>query len=297
MTDTSQTLRYRTPVRVRDRVAPVAQLRLRAAFGALSRVAPDQLARWYADRFTTPRRFPMAPREERWMRRARQSRLPFDGANALALYEWGQGPVVLLVHGFEGSASQLGGFAAPLVAAGFRVVAFDATAHGASDGTQTAIQEMIRALMKVAQHVGPVEAAVAHSLGTTALVDCLYRGLEAERAILIAPPVHPETYLPRIARHIGLSPKVAGRAQALLEARYGVPFEAYRPLAAARHLGQAALILHDGEDRQVPLEEGEKLARFWPGAELEVTHGLGHNRILRDPGVIAQVLGFVQSRG
>lgn len=296
MTDTTQTLRFRDPFRVRDWTKMVGLMGMRAGLWSFSNAAPNLMARWYADRFTTPRRFPAARREEGWMRQARLSRLPFDGADSLALYEWGSGPVVLLVHGFEGRAGQLGGFVGPLVAAGYKVVAFDAPAHGASDGTRTAIQEMARALDKVAGHVGPVEAAVAHSLGSTALVECLYRGMDANRAVLIAPPVHPETYLPRIARHLGISQKVAGRAQALLEARHGAPFEDYRPLSAARHLSQPALILHDEDDRQVPLDEGEKLARFWPGATLEITQGLGHNRILRDPGVIARALVFLQMR-
>lgn len=297
MTDTTQTLRFRHPSRVRDRMKMLGKVGIRAGLWSLSHAAPDLMARWYADRFTTPRLFPVARREKDWMRQVRPSRLPFDGADSLALYDWGEGPVVLLVHGFEGRAGQLGGFVAPFVTAGYRVVAFDAPAHGASDGKRTAIQEMVRALSKVAGHVGPVEAVVAHSLGSTALVECLYQGMEADRAVLIAPPVHPETYLPRIARHFGISQKVAGRAQALLEARHGAPFEDYRPLSAARHLSQPALILHDEDDRQVPLDEGEKLARFWPGATLEMTQSLGHNRILRDPGVIARALTFVQARG
>jgi hypothetical protein len=36
------------------------------------------------------------------------------------------------------------------------------------------------------------------------------------------------------------------------------------------------------------------LAGAWPGATLHVTRGLGHNRILRDPQVIAKVTDFVR---
>ena len=46
---------------------------------------------------------------------------------------WGDGPVVYLVHGWGGLGSQLASFVAPLTAAGFRVVLFDAPSHGASD--------------------------------------------------------------------------------------------------------------------------------------------------------------------
>ena len=47
-------------------------------------------------------------------------------------WSWGNGPTVLLVHGWNGRATQLGGFVEPLVARGYRVVAFDAFGHGES---------------------------------------------------------------------------------------------------------------------------------------------------------------------
>src|SRR5688500_15132227 len=43
---------------------------------------------------------------------------------------WGTGPAVYLVHGWGGRGSQLGSFVEPLLAGGFRVVMFDAPAHG-----------------------------------------------------------------------------------------------------------------------------------------------------------------------
>ena len=46
---------------------------------------------------------------------------------------WGAGPVVYLVHGWGGRGSQLASFVEPLLAGGFRVVMFDAPAHGDSD--------------------------------------------------------------------------------------------------------------------------------------------------------------------
>ncbi|HEX5771250.1 MAG TPA: alpha/beta hydrolase, partial [Nocardioidaceae bacterium] len=46
---------------------------------------------------------------------------------------WGDGPVVYLVHGWGGRASQFAAFVEPLVAAGHTVVAFDGLSHGDSD--------------------------------------------------------------------------------------------------------------------------------------------------------------------
>ena len=54
------------------------------------------------------------------------------------------------------------------------------------------------------------------------------------------------------------------------------------------------LVAHDTTDRYTPYVDSVTLVQHWPGAaELLTTSGLGHNRLLRDPGVIAAVVSFV----
>src|SRR5205814_10403776 len=79
--------------------------------------------------FTTPHRAPRPEQENLLLARARAFRV--DG---LAAWRWGSGSPVLLVHGWEGRGAQLGAFVDPLLARGFSVVTFDASAHGASPG-------------------------------------------------------------------------------------------------------------------------------------------------------------------
>ena len=53
------------------------------------------------------------------------------------------------------------------------------------------------------------------------------------------------------------------------------------------------LLVHDQNDRQVPVLESARTAHVLPGAELMVTRGLGHNRLLADPVVVRAVVDFV----
>jgi hypothetical protein len=46
-------------------------------------------------------------------------------------------------------------------------------------------------------------------------------------------------------------------------------------------------------DREVPHDDGQRLAAAWPGSELMTTSGLGHGRILGDASVIDAVVRFV----
>jgi pimeloyl-ACP methyl ester carboxylesterase len=65
----------------------------------------------------------------------------------------------------------------------------------------------------------------------------------------------------------------------------------------AQRAGLPALIIHDRDDRDVPWQEGEAVARAWPHARFLRTEGLGHRRILRDPEVIDRVLRFLGPSG
>ena len=60
-------------------------------------------------------------------------------------------------------------------------------------------------------------------------------------------------------------------------------------------VGQSAplLVIHDQDDRDVPPHHGAAVAASWPGAQLVETTGLGHSRILRDAGVVAQAVSFI----
>jgi hypothetical protein len=64
-----------------------------------------------------------------------------------------------------------------------------------------------------------------------------------------------------------------------------------RRLAAAQRA--ALLVVHDVDDREVPWREGAAVADAWPGAELALTRGLGHHRVLKDEGVTARVAAFL----
>src|SRR5258706_2547887 len=124
------------------------------ALRGLSAVAPRAVEAYAAYRFAKPQRRGESPApvvaglEARAFNAVKQGRI--------AAWAWGAGPTVLLVHGWNGAAAQLAPFVAPLVAAGYRVVAFDQPAHGRSRGRSATIVDMADALRAVADEVGPV---------------------------------------------------------------------------------------------------------------------------------------------
>jgi pimeloyl-ACP methyl ester carboxylesterase len=275
----------------------------RAALQAAYAVSED-LGTSLAERlFTSPRRHRRPEREQRVLASARRLAIEvtlrsprWRGARRqVAAWRWGHGPTVLLVHGWEGRGSQLGAFVEPLVRAGLSVVAFDAPGHGDTAGHRLYLADLADCVVDVARATSPLHAIVAHSFGAAAVLMAHHRGaVDARRNVMIAPNVLIDDSIARFARRLALDDGDRALLEHQVAHHTGVAVEA---LGIERLVGQreaALLVVHDRDDREVPFTHGERLTTAWRNAALHATTGLGHRRILRDDGVIAEVVSFVR---
>ena len=67
----------------------------------------------------------------------------------LSCWRWGDGPAVVLVHGWSSRGIELGEFVAPLVEAGFAVVTYDGPGHGLSGRRASSYFELTDALRAI----------------------------------------------------------------------------------------------------------------------------------------------------
>jgi pimeloyl-ACP methyl ester carboxylesterase len=254
----------------------------------LSHLAPGVAARLAERLFFTPPR-PRRSRGAPQLETGVPFRLEVEGRRIQA-WRWGARgrPAVVLVHGWGGQAAQLSSFVPALLARGFAVVGFDAPGHGRSGGGRSSAPELARTLLALAQRIGAVHGIVAHSLGGAAVTLALRDGLAAERVVFIAPAAVPPEWVSVFAARLGLTPVVVSGMRRLSERRIGLAWSELHVPALARGQRAALLVLHDRDDLEVPFQDGDRIARAWPGARLEATAGLGHNRILRDAGVVAR---------
>ena len=246
---------------------------LRSFNGIAGRIAPSLPARMARDLMLRPRARRAATAA---IGDARRVSFRFG----LSGLRWGErGPVVLMLHGWEGAAQQFRPLVAPLLAAGRQVIALDAPAHRGSPGDEATLMGFARALGQVAVEVRDLESVVGHSLGAAAVAIALSRGMDAQRAVLVAA--------------LGLPAAAAARFLALIERANGVAARDIEIARLAADLRLPALIVHDRQDRAVPFADAEAIARAWPGARLLATAGLGHSRVLGDPAVTAAIGAFL----
>lgn len=216
------------------------------------------------------------------------------------VYRWaGDGPTVLLAHGWGGRATQWRTAIPLLLAAGYRVVAFDALSHGESDAGargagQSSLVEISRSLLACAWHTGPIGAVVAHSLGAAATALALREGLPVDAAVFIGPPADMASASARLAWQWGVTPAVLARTQRNSERWLGMPWSAFNvPDVGRCRSVPPTLVVHDRQDKEVDWQDGAAIAGAWPGARLLTTEGLGHRRILHDDAMLRQLLDFL----
>jgi pimeloyl-ACP methyl ester carboxylesterase len=280
-------------------------LRLARAALQTAFAVSDELGTSLAEHmFITPRRHARPAREVEVLASARRFELDVTlrsprwsarPSRRLAAWRWGFGPTVLLVHGWEGRGSQLGAFVGPLVEAGLSVVAFDAVGHGDSPDHRLYLTDLADCVADAATSVGPLHAIVAHSFGAAAVLLAHTRGgVEAPRNVLVSPNVVVADAVHRFAQVLALDDADRVALERRIGEHAGISLEALglERLTAARDA--ALLVIHDRSDREVPFGQAERLAAAWPNAQLHVTDGLGHRRILRDRDVIADAVAFVR---
>ncbi len=263
-----------------------------AGLRAAARVSPSLAARAAGALFRLPPRHKTTAVERRLLASGRR-RFLAAGAGRVAVWSWGEGPPILLVHGWGSRGVRLHSFIEPIVAAGRSAVTFDAPGHGESDGRLSSLPQFVEALGVAAGEIGPVRTVIAHSMGGAAAALAIRNGLAVERAVFLAPAANPGAYTRRFAQALGISSQVRELMERRFERRFGYRWEEFDVPSQVRSFTTALLLFHDSEDREVAWTDGEAIARAWPGARLVTTRGLGHKRIVHDPEVVARAVAFL----
>lgn len=261
----------------------------------LSAVFPDYFGALGARQFVRPRQ---RPQPRHWHQ-------AFDGFERLTeslgeqqipLWTRGQGPVVLLVHGWETDHYAMGGFVQPLLDAGYQVAALDLPAHGLASGREGPLPLLAQAISRIGQRLGPLHAVIAHSVGgaSSALALQAY-SLEASRLVLIGAP-HAVRYQAQAqARMQGLSQRAIKRMEQHMQQVLGAPLEQFEVPRALAGLKQTAVMLvHAKDDPVVPITAAQANAASCSAKTLWLENG-GHNRPLGDQMVIRAVMSFLKT--
>ncbi|MBK5279688.1 MAG: alpha/beta fold hydrolase [Bacteroidia bacterium] len=274
---------------------PLALKVIRWGFPKVERIAPSLAHNYAFNLFFTPFRFTVPQREKEFLVTGEKFTVSVKGKKVQA-YSWGNGPVVLLVHGWAGRAGQFRKFIPKLVANNYRAVAFDGPAHGNSEGRKTNVPEFEEVFHKIMEQVGTPVAVIGHSFGGVASIYSIRNGLPISKLINIASPTIGEDIIKGFVKTINASPATGVAFKAHVQKTFHTSFEDISAINLIKFLPHELklLLVHDEDDKEVPINHPILLQKVYPSAQLLKTSGLGHSRILKDDAVIQKCLEFIQ---
>lgn len=281
---------------------------MRQGLNLSSFIAQKATGRWAFQVFCTPRGTSPKPKESQILASAKRWELPYKSllgtSKTLVGYSWNETgeKTVLLVHGWELHAGRMTPLVEPLVKQGYRVIAFNAPAHGTgadrSSGTWTNGVEYAWAVNQVlsanSDHT-QLHGIVAHSIGCLATSYALarYNREGARKVVFIAPPSRLADFLFVFQTMTQFSKRVMAMLTTYFETTYRTKVREFDMRHLVRSIDVPLLFIHDKGDSVCSFDYTTSVVAEAPNAEFMQTENLGHLAILRSPEVAERIITFL----
>lgn len=261
----------------------------------LSYVSPKLTTSFVAKLFTTPIKHKIPKREHAMEQNSRQQTIAIPSLKKeVVVYAYGKSPKkVLLVHGWSGRGTQLVKIADELLKLGYMTISFDAPAHGKSKGNSSIMIEFIASILEMERQFGPFEFAIGHSLGGMSVLNAIKQQLQVKKAVIIGSGDIIQDIIEDFICKLNLKKSYAVLLKEYFELKYGGKMNEYSAYKAAQTIDVPILVIHDDEDDEVSVNAAYNIKKHLKRAELMITHGLGHRKILGDEAVLKKIKEFI----
>ncbi len=204
---------------------------------------------------------------------------------------------VLILHGFGSAAHKFHQYISPLIEKGYEVLAFDAPAHGSSEGTKINAVEYAQMVEFVIKQYGPVNGFLAHSFGGIALslvMEKTNHGADTH-IVLIAPATETFSAVEGAFKMLQIKDsKVRREFDNIIFEKSGQKTEWFSIKRAMQNISASVLWIHDEEDDITPYEDALKVKQEnFTNIKFIITKGLGHRKICGDAAIKKQVIEFL----
>lgn len=267
----------------------------RALISSFCKTLPGFMASFAYRQLTNPQVKKLRERETQVLDKAKKEVLHFKGFD-IQCYQWGTGEKsVLLIHGWEGQAGNFADLVEKLLENDYRVYAFDGPSHGYSSRGKTSLFEFTE-LVAVMIDKFQVETLVSHSFGGVATTFALHANphLKINKYLLLTTPDRFTERIDDVTEFLGITDEVKERLIDRLESETGQRVADLNVSDFVKDINvKEALIIHDKDDKVIPINRARNVYQNWPAAGFSTLEGTGHFRILRDPAVLNMALKFL----
>lgn len=247
-------------------------------------------------KLTNPQILKLRPHELVLLKTAEQETFQFLSFD-IKIYQWGNPnhEPILLIHGWEGQAGNFSDLIPVLIAENYHVIAFDAPSHGNSSKGSTSLFEFSDLVAVLIKRFAPAKL-ISHSFGGVATTYALYRNpaLKIDKYALLTTPDTFSERIDDVATHVGITEKVKQLLIQRLEKELKVDVKSIGVSHFVQHIAvQEALIIHDKNDRVIPIRQSQNVCNNWQNCRLKTIEGTGHFRILRTKETFQDLVQFL----
>lgn len=244
--------------------------------------------------FCTIRKGKVLPKQKAFLDEAKFEQIDVAG-HRVQTYHWkGNGPTLLLMHGWESNTFRWRNLIKKLCQHDFQIYAFDAPAHGNSTGKKLHVPLYAEVTRHILDKYQP-DYAVAHSVGgmTIHYTHFLNPDSSLEKIVTIGSPCEFSQFMDHYQGLLKFNNTVREAMNLRLKEWLGFYFHEFSSARFVQKNTKKGLLFHDEDDLQVPVEASKKVHMFWKESELRITKGLGHS--MHQDSVNQQIIDFFQA--
>lgn len=244
--------------------------------------------------FCYPMKSKLTESQQRFLTSAERSELIIDGKK-VPLYKWGTGDKnVVFMHGWKSNTFRWNKYIESVDTSKYTIYSLDAPGHGNAQskfGNVPAFTKSLKALFDKIHHV---DTLIAHSIGSFASLYLLHSHphLSVNKFVSLAGAGKAIDFIEVFKDALSVSQKTVDNMTRYFKEFTGHEVEYFDVSNFAPSIDSQALIVHDIDDRVVPVAYAHLLHSHWPDSELQITSGLGHS--LKDDKLINQILDFME---
>ena len=211
--------------------------------------------------------------------------------------EHSNGHKILICHGFDSRTYNFEKYVTALLEKKFEVLAFDAPAHGLSEGKTINVAVYRDLILKIDDCLGPINGIISHSFGGLAVAlatEQLPNNLN-KRLVYIAPATETTTAIKNFFSFVKVSDSIKYEFEKYIKEISGSPASWFSVARVVQELHSPTLWIHDKKDTITPYKDMEHLVVMQlPHVRFDITEGLGHSQIYRNPDIIKRVISFFE---
>ena len=214
-------------------------------------------------------------------------------------YSCGTGSkTALILHGFSSSSHNFDSYVDKLISIGYRVLAFDAPAHGQSEGKTINAIEYSEFIKEIIKTYGEIDSFICHSFGGIAVMLALESLPQNNKTkiVLIAPATETTTAIDNAFNFISIkNEKLKHSLYEKIKSLSGYDPSWFSIRRAIKNVNASILWIHDSDDTITPVKDVLQVQKDEPkNVKFVFTKGLGHSRIYKDKNVQNQIIKFLE---